>query len=700
LVALLSGARVLTLTGAGGVGKTRLALELADLVLAERSEGVWFVDLAPLSDPTLVAAKLASVLGVPEAPGRSLQESLIVAVGSRELLLIFDNCEHLIDSVAILAESLVTRCPRMAIVATSREPLRIAGEQVYRVPSLSLPSYDDNDPEYLPDSEAVRLFVDRARQQRPDFALDSHNCAAVVRLCRRLDGIPLPIERAAARLRAIAVNDIEERLDQRFDLLTGGSRTALPRQRTLQALIDWSYDLLNAREQEVLERLSVFAGGFDLESAEAVASPGPDASVVDELIALADKSLVQFDDTNSRYRLSENIREYAAAKLSARGQAEVKAVRAAHRDHYLGLAETAAPHLIARGQAEWLDRLALELDNLRVALSESLVDRNPEPGLRLAYALHYFWLYRAQRAEGVLAVREAVDRADAQAPALLRGRALIAAAHLLTNITSEYDAANACAQEALTIAQNLSDEHLRADALCQLLHTAVFVGDEETHAAIAEESLDAARLVGDPHLTAQVLVDASSSTRVSHVERARALEEALALSREAGDQALHIRILGTLGNEEMEAGDISAARPYLEQATRLSRDTGNQSGLTAGTVNLGFASYLDGSDALARALFDEALRIARRNGDLYGVAHAQLGLALLTARAGDASGAASLHGIADAINEELGSRFVAVESRLREGGIAALRTELGDAAFERAYTVGRTTHAGGEPALA
>jgi predicted ATPase len=180
LVALLSGARVLTLTGAGGVGKTRLALELADLVLAERSEGVWFVDLAPLSDPTLVAAKLASVLGVPEAPGRSLQESLIVAVGSRELLLVFDNCEHLIDSVAILAESLVTRCPRMAIVATSREPLRIAGEQVYRVPSLSLPSYDDNDPEYLPDSEAVRLFVDRARQQRPDFALDSHNCAAVV----------------------------------------------------------------------------------------------------------------------------------------------------------------------------------------------------------------------------------------------------------------------------------------------------------------------------------------------------------------------------------------------------------------------------------------------------------------------------------------------------------------------------------------
>jgi tetratricopeptide (TPR) repeat protein len=375
-------------------------------------------------------------------------------------------------------------------------------------------------------------------------------------------------------------------------------------------------------------------------------------------------------------------------------------VRAAHRDHYLGLAETAAPHLNARGQAEWLDRLALELDNLRVVLSESLLDRDPEPGLRLAHALRYFWLYRAQRAEGVHAVRGALDRADAQAPTLLRGRALVAAAHLLTNITSEYAAASGRAQEALTIARSLSDERLRADALCQLLHTAVFVGDEETHAAIAQESLDAASVVGDPHLTAHVLVDASSSTRVSHAERARDLEEALALSREAGDQALHIRILGTLGNEAMEAGDISAARPYLEQATRLSRDTGNQSGLTAGTVNLGFASYLDGANAVARALFDEALRIARRNGDLYGVAHAQLGLALLTARAGDASGAATLHGTADAINEQLGSRFVAVESRLRDGDIAALRTKLGDSAFERAYTAGRTTRAGGEPALA
>jgi predicted ATPase/DNA-binding SARP family transcriptional activator len=700
LIGLLSGARVLTLTGAGGVGKTRLALELADLALSEWSDGVWFVDLAPLSDPTLVAAKLASALGVPEAPGRSPQESLVVALGSRELLLIFDNCEHLIESTAILADSLVTQCPRTAIVATSREPLRIAGEQVYRVPSLSLPPDHNNDPEHLPDAEAIRLFIDRARQQRPDFTLDAHNSTVVARLCRRLDGIPLAIELAAARLRAIAINDIEQRLDQRFALLTGGSRTAPPRQRTLQALIEWSYNLLDPRQQQLLERLSVFAGGFDLESAEAVAGPSPDAPVLDEVVALVDKSLVQFDHTNNRYRLLENVREYTAAKLLARGETDAKAVRTAHRDHYLGMAETAAPHLIGRGQAEWLDRLALELDNLRVAVAESLSDRNPEPGLRLTGALHYFWVYRGQSAEGVHAACAALDRADAQAPTLLRGRALVATAHLLTNITCELDAASGRAREALTIARSLSDERLRADALCQLLHTAVFVGDEGTHARIANESLHAASTVGDPHLTAQVLLDASSSTHVSHTERRRALEEALALSREAGDQALHIRVLGTLGNEALEAGDIGAARPYLQQATRLSRDTGNQSGLTAGTVNLGFASYLDGADAAARAQFGEALRIARRNGDLYGVAHAQLGLALLTARAGDASGAATLHGTADAINEQLGSRFVAVESRLRDLDIAALRTRLGDSEFERAYTAGRKSRAGGEPALA
>jgi predicted ATPase/DNA-binding SARP family transcriptional activator len=346
---LLSHTRALTLVGAGGVGKTRLALELAELVLEGWGDGVWFVDLAPLVDPALVAATAASVFAVPEAPGRSASESLVDALRSRELVVILDNCEHVIESAAILAGQLVTGCPRVAVVSTSREPLRIAGEQIYRVPSLSLPGGEGRDIARAADSEAVRLFVDRARQQRPDFALDSNNCDAVARLCRRLDGIPLAIELAAARLRAMSVHEIEKRLDQRFAFLTGGNRAALPRQQTLEALIDWSYDLLDPTEQELLERLSVFAGGFDLDSADLVTVPWQHGSVFDEVLALVDKSLVQWNDSNNRYRLLESVRDYAAGKLLARGNVVAEAVRTAHRDYYLGLAEAAAPHL--RGTA-------------------------------------------------------------------------------------------------------------------------------------------------------------------------------------------------------------------------------------------------------------------------------------------------------------------------------------------------------------
>jgi predicted ATPase/DNA-binding SARP family transcriptional activator len=557
---LLSSARVLTLTGAGGVGKTRLSLELAGTVLGRWRDGVWFAELAPLSDPTLIAAKLAGVLSVPEAPGEPPSESLVRALRSRELLVILDNCEHLIESAAILADTLVKECPRLTLIATSREPLRIAGEQLYRVPSLTLPPSDNGQIDGVRGSEAVALFVDRARHQRADFALDPANSATVARLCRRLDGIPLAIELAAARLGALSVTEIERRLDHRFRLLTGGSRAALPRQQALEALIDWSYNLLNPNEQEVLERLSVFAGGFDLDSAEAVATASPDAPVPDDVMALVDKSLIQQDETSGRYRLLETVRDYAADKLLARGPKTARAGRAAHRDHYLTLAETAAPHLIGHGQVEWLDRLELELDNLRAAISECQADPDPEPGLRLADALHYFWNYRHARAEGLEAVCAALDREDAQAPTLARGRALSAAADLLANIARDYDMAGAHGQESLAIAHALSDQRLRAEALHRLAAVAGFQCDEETHQSLSDEALSAARALGDPHLTALILFEWSSLTGVTtHGERVRALEESLALCRTTGDQILSARILNNLAYSTMDAGDIRMA---------------------------------------------------------------------------------------------------------------------------------------------
>jgi predicted ATPase/DNA-binding SARP family transcriptional activator len=689
LQGLLSRTRTLTLVGAGGVGKTRLALELGGRALDGWRDGAWFVDLAPLADPALVAAKVASVLAVPVAAGRPASDAVVAALRSRELIVILDNCEHLIDSAATLAGQIVTACPMAAVVSTSREPLRIGGEQVYRVPSLSLPAADDENPECLPDSEAVRLFVDRARQQRPGFALDTHNCPSVSRLCRRLDGIPLAIELAAARVRAMPVDEIEKRLDRRFGLLVGGNRTALPRQQTLQALIDWSYDLLSASEQELLERLSVFAGGFDLEGAEAIADRGQDTSVFDEVVALVDKSLVEWDDIKDRYRLLESIREYAGAKLLARGPEAASAARTAHRNCYLRLAEIATPHLVGHDQLPWLDRLELEVDNLRLAITQCNSDPEPEPGLRFVRALRYFWIRREPRAEAAQSVCEALDRADAQARTLLRGQALAAAAHVLTKITADYDDAAVRAREALSIAEALRDERLRADALAGLLELAANRGDAETHQALSAAAFQTVEELADPHLKAQLVVVAAMSPHVPLSERVPAFEEALALVRQTGDQGLEARILGSLGYLALDAGEIDAARSYLEESTRLVRRVDDRAALSGCTCNFGFASYLDGADNDAQRAFDETLRMARRNADPLMVAYAQLGLALLTSRTGDAYGAATLHGAADAIHERLGTSLDPVESRLRVADISALREVLGDATFHRAYDAGR-----------
>ncbi len=562
---LLARARVITLTGAGGVGKTRLALELAARMANGSGDGPWFLDLAPLTDATLVAAKLAGVLGVPEQPGRSLSQSLIASCRERQVLVILDNCEHVIGEAANLADQLARSCPKMTILATSREPLAIEGEHLYRVPSLLVPPAS-TDPDRLLASDAVRLFADRARQQRSDFAIDPHNASAVGRICRRLDGIPLAIELAAGRLRTLPLDEIDNRLDERFRLLTGGYRIRPPRQQTLGALIDWSYDLLNAEEQEMLQRLSVFAGGFELHSAEAVTGAGFNApdGVVDLLAALVDKSLVQTDDVGAgRYRLLDTVRDYATSKLLARSQTAASALRAAHRDHYLALAETAEPHLIGHGQTEWLDRLEFEFDNLRAAISNSLQDQNPAAGLRLGRALCYFWLYRQPQAEGAAALSVALDRPDAQEPTLIRGRALVALALLLTMITGEYNGAAAHAQEALAIARALADEHLRAEALHVLALINDGRGNEQAHLELTREGLALATALADPHLMALFLMTMGASPQLSHAERADTVEKSLELCRRSGNKVLYLVNLNNLSYLEMEAGEISVPRARL-----------------------------------------------------------------------------------------------------------------------------------------
>jgi predicted ATPase/DNA-binding SARP family transcriptional activator len=688
--ALLSRARVITLTGPGGVGKTRLALQLAESMLDRSNDGPWFVDLAPLTDAALVAAKLAGVLGVREQPGRSSPESLVASCRTRQLLVILDNCEHVIDEAAKIADQMVRGCPRMILLATSREPLAIEGEHLYRVPPLFVPPADA-DPSSMLTSDAVQLFAERARQHRSDFSVDSANASAVGRLCRRLDGIPLAIELAAARLRTLPLEEIDNRLGERFRLLTGGHRVAAPRQQTLEALIDWSYDLLDPGEQEMLERLSVFAGGFDLQSAEAVAGAGSDMplEVLDRIAALTDKSLVQCDDAaSSRYRLLDTVRDYATAKLVARSDTTARALRAAHRDHYLALAETAAPHLIGHGQTEWLDRLELEFDNLRAAISFSLKDPDPAAALRLGRALCYFWLYRQPRAEGAAALCAALDRPDAAEPTSTRGRALAAAAILLTMITGEYDAAAVRAQEALEIARAVGDPDLQAEALHVLALINESRGNEQAHYELTAEGLALATALDDPHLMALLLMTRGSSPYLSPAERARTVGQSLMLAHQAGNTALYLGTLNNLSYLELEDGRISAARARLAEGVHLAQEIGARRGLSLLSCTLGFASYLADADTDARAMFDQCLAIAQRSGDQLMVAYAQLGRALVASRTGEPRAAARLHGAADAIHARLGTRFDSLESRLRAGDLSRLRSALGVTAFQAAYNAG------------
>ena len=390
---LLPTKRSLTLTGTGGIGKTRLALQAAAEVLDAYRDGVWFVDLAPLNDPVLVPSALAQVLGIKESVGKSLLDVLCEYARTREMLLVFDNCEHVLGACADLVDALVRAASRVCVVATSRESLRIASEETYPLGVLPLPAANA-DATAIARSDAVRLFVERARQHRPRFDLEGARARAVAEICVRLDGLPLALELAAARVAVLPVEEIVPLLHQRFRLLTRGSGGELPRQQTLRAMIDWSYDLLDDAEKQLFARLSVFAGGWTVAAAEVVGAEELVAKddVVYLLIALIDKSLVSADENGDRYRMLETVREYAREKLAASG--DVAAMRERHRAFFLALVEDAEPKLIGPDQAEWLQRLDVEHDNVRSALEWSQADAGSIGGLRLCGALQRFWIAR------------------------------------------------------------------------------------------------------------------------------------------------------------------------------------------------------------------------------------------------------------------------------------------------------------------
>jgi non-specific serine/threonine protein kinase len=455
---LLSTTRLLTLTGAGGCGKSRLALRIGEEVRRAYADGAWLVELAALSDPTLLPHTVASALGVREAPGRPLLDLLTAYLRGRSLLLILDNCEHLVAACAPLAETLLRACPGLTILATSRHVLGVAGETAWRVPSLAVPDLHSPPPlERLVHYEAVQLFIDRATAAQPGLQVTQQNAPAVARICHHLDGIPLAIELAAARARVFAVEQIAARLDDRFRLLTAGPRTALPRQQSLGATVDWSYALLSEPERALLRRLAVCAGGWTFEAAEVVAAGDgvQPYAVLDLLAQLVDKSLVIAEERRGavRYRLLETIREYACDRLQAAGEAA--GTRDRHRAYFLALAEEAEPQLRGAESQRFLDRLEEEHANLRVALEWALASPDGgEAALRLSGALAWFWWLRSYHDEGW----RWLERALAGAPeaSAARMKALHGAGYLAHH-RRDSALARALLGESLAIARALDD---------------------------------------------------------------------------------------------------------------------------------------------------------------------------------------------------------------------------------------------------
>jgi predicted ATPase/class 3 adenylate cyclase len=690
--ALVASSRLVTLTGAGGSGKTRLSLEVAADLRDECSDGVWLVELAAVDDEGMVASAISQDLGIVRQSGRPVLEALLDALAPQHMLIVLDNCEHLIGGCAKAADAIVRQCPEVRLVATSREPLGIGAETIYRVPPLSLPDPRDDSSPGPESSDAVALFADRAGKQGVHLVLDEQTTPLVVSICERLDGLPLAIELAAARLRSLSLSDLADRLDQRFRLLTGGSRTAPQRQQTLRAAIEWSCSLLHDAEQVLLRRLSAFPDSFDLDAAEAACGFGDiDVfDVADLLGSLVDKSLVVTEPAAGalRYRLLETIRQLAAEQLAEAGGGEAAATEAAHRAHYVSLAETAAPHLAGPDQGEWLAGLDLEQANLRRA-GESAA-RDPDATaqvLRLGVALKRYWITRSLVGEGLTLLMPVLDRPEAQADPQLLAAALAAAASLCAG-TVDIAIARRLAEQAVTLARQLRADPLLVESLGTLSYVDYLMGDSERGLSPGQEAVECARQLGDDVLLGESLVNYLLWDDLIDLEHAGPMfAEAIAATTRSGDHLYASYANSQAAVYALRTGDIPAARAYLEGAARAMREIGDKGRHML--INLGWVLRQDNDPEEARSSFESALRASRRNGERSATAYASLGLACLAADAGDWRRAAVLHGIAQAFLDSTGQPWEALEASYREDSLAGVRASLGQEPFDRAYAEGK-----------
>lgn len=689
---LLAESRLVTLTGPGGSGKTRLAAEVGAVLADRYRDGVWLVDLAPLTDPSLLPQAVAAALGVPEDPVRPLVETIVDSLRGEELLLILDNCEHLVEESANLAETFLSAAPDVRILTTSREALGVLGETVFEIPPLPVPDPETTEarPEALLPFDAVRLFVDRAAAAQPGFALSSDNVRSVGEIATRLEGLPLALELAAARIRGLGVDAIASRLGDHFGLLAGGRRTGLPKERSFRAAIDWSYDLLSGGERRVFERLSVFAGGFSLEAAEAVASGGAiEVREVPELLArLVDRSLLQrVGSSRFRYRLLEPLRQYARERLASAG--ETDAARRKHLEFYLGMAEAAEPALREREQRTWLDRLEEEHDNLGAALVSAAELGDPDAGLGLAAALGPYWQLRGHFSEGRERLRVALSTSSEDSPSMARA---LAEAGSLAFLQCDFQHALDRSEKSLALYRRAGDRWGVAYALGKLGLAAWELGESDRARASFDESLTLFRDLDDRWGVATTLryLGCLAVAEGSFDEAQTAHEESLAWFREQGDDSGAALVLGWLGDLTGLRGELGPAEELLRESLELAQRVGDWWATAWAHAHLARVAMLGARDREALDLYRQALRSFESLGDRMASAICLEGLAELASRRGQPERAAELFGAAEAPRGlGVGFYFSTVDAAGYRRRIGTLRSQLGEAAFRSAWTRGR-----------
>ena len=702
---LLGSHRLVTLTGPGGCGKTRLALKVGHEQKAEFEHGVWLVELASIQDPTFVLPTIASSLNIQEQSGQSLLDVLADTLSTRSMLLVMDNCEHLVSACAQVIEAILQKCSALKVLATSREVLGVTGEVAWPVPPLSLPTQQPwTDPASAQhalgpyeESESVQLFIARATENFPEFKLTAENGALVAEICRQLDGMPLAIELAAARVRSLSLQQIAQRLDDRFGLLTSGSRNAPPRQQTLESTLDWSYALLSRPEQKVLQRLSVFAGGAMLEAAEAICTGAgiESAEVLDVLAHLIDKSLVTVDKPEggqTRYHLLETIRQYAFKKLEESG--EVIESKDRHLKYFIELAEQAEPHLIGPNQLEWLEYYEAEHDNLRAALEWCHADQSrAEPGLRLGLACARFWRVRGYLSEGRAHLSAALAQTREQEKTEMRAQALLWVASI-AYLQSDYPTTRLLGEESLALWRelNLTDKANLAYTLDLLGELATEEGDYNSAPVLFEEALDIFRNLEDARGVGDILLQLGwAYMRMGEYDKVAAhMEEALSLFREIGHMSLLGFTLAGLGELAIRQGNYERATKFLEESLALRRQHGHKWGVAASLGSLGWLALRQRGYERMKSYLRESLTIRTEIGDKGGIAWCLEKLAEAKTEQTQFQAAAKIFGFAEGLRAPVGSVIDPADLPDYNRILSDLRSVLGSDIFATLWAEGKS----------